>query len=178
MIITLFLCSPYLFFLIGNLISYISKLQKKKIHYGYIIAGILFVGIFGYNIYNQPFQYAPNNQKGQAEEVANFVIQQINNKPFNFALLSTGSGNSDYAYVYYLTILGHQPVTIDPTSMDPKRLTVTNQLIVVCEYAACKPLGNPLWEIAGFGQATILKNWNVSVVKVFKLIHYEKKRVH
>lgn len=165
---------PLPFFIIGNLISNICKLRKKKFHYGYIIGGILFVCIFGYNIYNQPFRYAPNNQKGQAEDVAKFVIQQINNKPYNFALLSTGSGNSDYAYVYYLTILGHPPVTIDPTSMDPKRLTVTNQLIVVCEYAACKPLGNPLWEIAGFGQATIWKSWDVSVVKVFKLTHYQK----
>lgn len=168
---------PLPFFLIGNLISKIGKLRKKKIRYGYIISGLLFVGIFAYNMYYQPLQYAPNNQKGQADEVATFILQQINNQPFNFALLSTGSGNSDYAYVYYLTILGHPPVTINPQSMDPKRLTVTNQLIVVCEYANCKPLGNPLWEIAGFGQATILKSWSLSVVKVFKLVHFNSHSI-
>lgn len=164
---------PLPFFLIGNLISKVMNLAKGKFAYGYILGGILFIGIFGYNLYFQPFQYAPNNQKGQTEEIAGFIIQQVNNQPFNFALLSAGSGNSDYAYVYYLTILGHVPVTINNTIDDPKRISVTNQLIVVCEYATCKPLGNPLWEIAGFGRAAVWKSWNISVVKVFKLVHYE-----
>ena len=164
---------PLPFFLIGNLISKAMELKKGKTPYGYVLGGILFVAVFGYNIYFQPFQYPPNNQKGQAEEISKFVITQTNNQPFNFALLSAGSGNSDYAYVYYLTILGHEPVTIQPTSADPSRKTVTNQLMVVCEYLTCKPLGNPLWEIAGFGRAAVWKSWNVSVVKVFKLVHHQ-----
>lgn len=134
---------------------------------------MLFIAIFGYNLRFQPFQYPANKQKAQTEGIAKFVIEQTNNKPYNFALLSQGSGNSDYAYVYYLTILGHPPVTIDNTINDPQRKTVTDQLMIVCEYAACKPLGNPLWEIAGFGQAAIIKSWDVSVVKVEKLVHVQ-----
>lgn len=164
---------PLPFFLIGNLVGKAFDLKKRNFPYGFILGGILFIVVFGYNLYFQPFQYAPNNQKGQTEKIAKFIIAQTNNQPFNFALLSTGSGNSDYAYVYYLTILGHPPVTINPPSVDPKRTSVTNQLMMVCEYQNCKPLGNPLWEIAGFGQAAVWKSWNVSVVKVFKLVHYQ-----
>jgi 4-amino-4-deoxy-L-arabinose transferase-like glycosyltransferase len=168
---------PLPFFLIGNLISKALDLTKGKFTYGYILGGIMFVAILGYNLYFQPFQYPPNNQKGQTEEIARFIIQQINNQPYNFALLSAGSGNSDYAYEYYLTILGHPPVAINNTLDDPNRTSVTNQLMVVCEYYACKPLGNPLWQIAGFGRAAVWKSWNVSVVKVFKLVHYETHTV-
>lgn len=163
---------PLPFLLIGNLISNVLALKKKKLQYGLVVGSIIFVGIFGYNLYYQPFQYAANRQKAQTEEIAKFVIAKANNQPFNFALLSAGSGNSDYAYVYYLTILGHAPVIIQPPSADPQRKSVTNQLMVVCEDTGCKPLGNPLWEIAGFGRAAIWNSWNVSVVKVYRLVHY------
>lgn len=168
---------PLPFFLIGNLIARISVVKKGKLAYGAIIGVLLFIGIFGYNLMFQPFQYFPDKQKAQTEEIARFVISQTNNKPFNFALLSTGSGNSDYAYIYYLTILGHAPISIDNTISDPQRKSVTNQLLVVCEYTDCKPLGNPLWEIAGFGRAAIWKSWNVSVVKIFKLVHYKEHKI-
>ena len=162
---------PLPFLLIGNLLGKVVDLKMGKIWYGLVLGTILFVSIFGYNLYYQPFQYQPNRQKAQAEEISKFVIAQTDNRPYNFALLSSGSGNSDYAYVYYLTILGHVPVTIQPPSADPQRKTVTDQLMVVCEDRGCKPLGNPLWEIAGFGQSDVWKSWDVSVVKVYKMIH-------
>jgi hypothetical protein len=46
---------------------------------------------------------------------------------------------------------------------------------VVCESLPCKPLGNSLWEIAGFGQADIAGHWNVSVVEIYKLVHHKGK---
>ncbi len=162
---------PLPFFLIAHLIGKIFELKKGTMQYGYVVGAILFLGIFGYNLYYQPFQYPPNRQKAQAEKIAKFVISKTDNQPFNFALLAGGSGNSDYAYVYYLTILGHPPIAIQNPQVDPQRKTVTNQLMVVCEDPACKPLGNPLWEIAGFGQATVWKEWHVSVVKVYKMVH-------
>lgn len=168
---------PLPFFLIGNLIGRVWDLKKGKMQYGIVLGSLLFVGIFGYNLYFQPFQYAPNRQKAQAEEISKFVVSQTNNQPFNFALLSSGNGNSDHAYVYYLTILGHQPVTIENTANDPQRKTVTNQMMIVCEDIGCKPLGNPLWEIAGFGRAAVWKSWDVSVVKVYKLVHYNEHTV-
>ncbi len=164
---------PLPFLLIANLISRVSELQRGKVLYGLVLGGLIFIGLFGYNLFYQPFQYEPNRQKNQTEEISKFVIAQSNNKPFNFALLSAGRGNSDYAYVYYLTILGHMPVTIDNSINDPQRKSVMDQLLIVCEDINCKPLGDPLWEVAGFGQAAVWKSWNISVVKVYKLVHVQ-----
>lgn len=168
---------PLPFLLIGNLIGMAFELKKNTLLYGLGVGSILFLGLFGYNLYYQPFQYQPNKQKAQTEEIAKFVIAQTNNLPFNFAMLSAGRGNSDHAYVYYLTILGHTPVTIDNPANDPQRKSVTDQLLVVCEDITCKPLGNPLWEIAGFGQAAVWKDWSVSVVRVYKLVHVQTHTV-
>ncbi len=164
---------PLPFFLIANLISKISELKKGNFTYGIILGALLFAAIFGYNLYFQPFQYAPNKQKAQTEEIAKFVITQTNNKQFNFAMLSAGHGNSDHAYVYYLTILDHAPITIQNQAVDPGRSTVTDQLLIVCEDKNCKPLGDPLWEVAGFGQAAVWKSWDLPWVKVYKLVHIQ-----
>jgi len=64
-------------------------------------------------------------------------------------------------------------VTIENTQVDPQRKTVTDQLIVICESTPCAPLGNPLWEIAGFGRAEIAGEWNVPFVQIFRLVHYK-----
>lgn len=164
---------PLPFLLVANLIGKVSELKRGNFVYGLVLGVIIFIGIFGYNLYYQPFQYAPNKQKAQTEEIAKFVIKQTNNQPFNFALLSAGRGNSDHAYVYYLTILGYEPVTIQTPAVDPQRKTVTGQLLVVCEDKGCKPLGDSLWEIAGFGQAAVWKSWSISVVDVYKLVHIQ-----
>jgi 4-amino-4-deoxy-L-arabinose transferase-like glycosyltransferase len=168
---------PLPFLLIANLISKVSELKKGTLRYGIGLGAILFIAICGYNLYYQPFQYAANKQKAQTEEIARFVISQTDNNPFNFALLSAGRGNSDYAYVYYLTILGHPPVTIDIPANDPQRKTVTDQLLIVCEDRSCKPLGDSLWEVAGFGQAAVWKSWDISVVTVYKLVHVQTRVV-
>lgn len=163
---------PLPFLLIAQLIAKVSELKKENIPYGIILGILLFGGIFGYNLYFQPFQYQPNKQKDQTLTIANYVISKTNNKPYNFALLS--SGNSDHAYRYFLEVLGHKPVQIDNMFNDPQRKTVTDQLLVVCEDPKCKPLGNPLFDVAGFGRAASLQDWNISVVKVYKLVHYEE----
>ena len=107
------------------------------------------------------------------KEIAKFVIDKTDNKPFNFALIT--GGNSDHAYRYFFTVWHKEPITIENEIKDPKRNTVVDQLLVVCEIdpTLCHPLGNPLWEIAGFGRAEIVDEWNVSVLKVFKLKHYK-----
>jgi 4-amino-4-deoxy-L-arabinose transferase-like glycosyltransferase len=157
--------------LLGQLFTYKHDTDKKMEKILGISASLLiFIAIFSVNLAGQPFQYGANKQKEQTEQIAKFVIQQTNNKPFNFALLS--KGNSDHAYRYYLEVLGHKPVTIENTQIDPQRKSVTDQLLIVCEDVTCQPLGNSLWEVAGFGRAAIVKSWDVSVVKVYKLTHY------
>jgi len=144
-----------------------------KVKFGKFIISIVVLALFILNIQGVPFRYPPNRQLNQAETIAKFVLDKTNNKPFNFALIT--GGNSDFAYRYFLTVWGHAPITIQQTKDDPQRKTITNQLLVVCESLPCQPLGNSLWDIAGFGQGDIVGSWNVSVVKVYKLVHYKSK---
>lgn len=169
---------PLPFLLVGNLLSFTFRYKNIKIQrykqFGLTILKIFFVGIFLFlfifNLESNPFKFTPNRQKEQIKTIAEFVLSKTDNKPYNFALLS--SGNSDHGYRYYLEILGHPPTVIQIDKVDPERKSVAKQLLVVCEDRDCQPLGSGLWEIAGFGRAEIVGEWQVSVVKVYKLKHY------
>jgi 4-amino-4-deoxy-L-arabinose transferase-like glycosyltransferase len=125
------------------------------------------------NSLNPPFAAPANRQLAQMEGISKAVVEKTNDKPYNFALIA--QGNSDYAYRYFFTLWHKEPITIQPTYLDPQRKTVTNQLFVVCEIPDCGPLGYSLWEVAGFGRAEIANEWKVSVVKLYKLVHYTGK---
>ena len=105
--------------------------------------------------------------------ITDFIMTKTNAKPFNFAIIT--GGNSDHTYRYFFTIWNHPPTTIEYEGVDPERKSVTDQLFVICESVPCEPIGHSLWEIAGFGRAEIENSWDVSVVKVYKLVHYEEK---
>jgi hypothetical protein len=158
---------PLPFLLSGYVISTFSR--RKKVYLAIAIA--IFVGISALNLSGIPFKYEPNRQLKQVETISKFALNKTDNKPFNFALIS--GNNSDHGYRYFFTLWGRPPVAIESLKVDPKRTTVTQQLIVVCEILPCHPLGHPLWEVAGFGRAEIVGEWNVSVVKVYKLIRYK-----
>lgn len=158
---------PLPFLITGKLLANMFQWKKRLI--GIPLGIALFLGTFGYNVYDNPFKYEPNKQKNQVKTIAEFVISKTDDKPYNFALITPG--NSDHAYRYYLEFLGRSPVTMENTILDPERKTVTNQLMVICEQPDCKPLGHPLFEVAGFGQAKLAGEWSVPHVKVFKLVH-------
>lgn len=160
---------PIPFLLIGNLILSIYKDFVFKI--GKILAIAAFLSLVWINLQGIPFRSEPNRQKDQAKEIAEFVLAKTNNKPFNFALLTLG--NSDHGYRYFFELYNRRPVPIENEKNDPQRKTVAEQLLIVCEDPQCKPLGNPLWEVAGFGRAEIVGHWNLSVVQVYKLTHYK-----
>lgn len=164
---------PLPFLLIGNLLAKVCDFKQNKLRYGIVLSAILFIGIFGYNLTKNPFLNTPNKQKDQARSIAQFIISKTDNKQFNFALIS--SGNSDHEYRYFMEVLGHKPVQLDTLPNDPSRKTVTSQLLVACEDKNCKPLGNPLWEVAGFGNAVIAGQWNYSIVTVYRLVHPDDK---
>ncbi len=138
---------------------------------GRVIAIVLWGALVYFNWQGRPFLYSPNNQLSQAKRIADTALAHTDGKPFNFALI-TGS-NSDHTYRYFFEAAGRAPVTIENNQVDPARTTVTDQLIVICELSDCKPLGNSLWEIAGFGRAEITGQWDVPFVKIFRLIHYK-----
>lgn len=158
---------PLPFLLTGALLSF---LFKKNIFLK-IIAIVSFASLFYVNLTNGPLKYPPNAQYEQVKMIAEFVLEKTEGKPFNFALIT--GGNSDHAYRYIFETEGYHPVTIQNSQIDPERRSVTDQLLIICEENPCQPLGHPLWEVAGFGRAEIAGEWQVSVLKVYKLVHYK-----
>ncbi len=156
---------PLPFLLVGLLLYSLWKTRVGK-----VAAVVLWVALLWFNWQGRPFLHEPNNQLAQARRIAETALAHTGGKPFNFALI-TGA-NSDHVYRYFFEIAGQAPVTIENNQIDPERKTVTDQLIVICELNDCKPLGHPLWEIAGFGRAEIVGTWDVPFVKIFRLVHY------
>ncbi len=159
---------PLPFFIVANALDFMF--DKKKI-FLYASALILLV-VIALNLDGIPFKFEPNRQLNQMRTISKFVLDKSGGKPFNFGLSS--GGNSDYAYRYFFTIWQVPVITIQNPIIDPKRTTITDQLLVVCEALPCHPLGNPAWEISGFGRAQIDDLWDVSVVQVAKLSHFKE----
>lgn len=156
---------PFLF--LAGLLSFLFKKGKTVV----VLLGLIIAGIVILNIYFNPFKNIGNHQLRQVRTISEFVLSQTDGKPFNFAVISSG-GNSDHAYRYFFEVNNQTPVTIEFPGADPERNSITDQLLIVCESNPCYPEGYPLWEVAGFGQAEIVGEWPVSVIKVYKLKHY------
>ncbi len=154
--------------LVGGLIAIL--LQRRWARWVGILLLFLIIVI---NLQGIPFRYIGNRQLQQTELIAKEIYKEADGKPFNLGLIT--GGNSDHAYRFFLTVWGNPPVVIQFPGVDPKRTTVTDQLIVVCEMVPCMPEGNPLWEIAGFGRAQVVSKKHVVVVDIYKLIHYHGK---
>ncbi len=161
-----------IFFALPFLATGLILWRISRVRFGKYIAVALWIGLLYFNWQGRPFRFPPNNQLDQAKRIASFAFEKTDRKPFNFALIT--GGNSDHGFRYFFEIWGNPPVVLENEERDPQRKTVTDQLIVICEYFECKPLGHPLWEIAGFGPAEIVGQWDVPFVKIFKLIHVSK----
>lgn len=162
---------PLPFILLGNVIAQGLVVSKSRIIKAVTAIGFVFLLLI--NLYGMPFQYGPNRQKDQIRSIADFVLSKTDNKPYNFALITPG--NSDHGYRYFFEIAKRPPVQMENSISDPERKTVTDQLLIVCEDTACQPLGNSLFEVAGFGRAEIAGEWDFSVVKVYRMVHYADK---
>jgi len=139
---------------------------------GRAIALIILVILGYFNLKSSPLWSEPNNLVKNTQEIARFVFEKTQARPYNFALIA--GKNSDHAYRYFLELWKRPPVIIETPANDPLRNTVTTQLFVVCEEKICQPLGHPLWEIAGFGRAEIDEEWQVSTARVFRLTHFRQ----
>ena len=157
---------PIPFIILGISISFLWKLKNsalKIVCFGFLLYLIIV------NTLHSPLQSKPNNILTTTEKVSQFVFNRVNNRPYNFALMALH--NSDHAYRYFFDLWGNPPITIQNPALDPERKSVAPELWVICEDKDCKPLGNPLWEIAGFGPAEIEEEWKIAQVTVFKLVH-------
>ncbi len=159
---------PLSFLMLAALLSYLFTKGKKAI--GMIL--VMLTGVIFLNLLYNPFRTPGNHQLRQVRTISEFVLSKTDGKPYNFAVISSG-GNSDHAYRYFFEINNMKPVTIEFPGVDPERNSITDQLLIVCESNPCAPLGYPLWEVAGFGQAEIEGEWPVSILKVMKLKHYK-----
>lgn len=157
---------PLPFYLTALLIFDVIKIR----YIGKVFGILAIVGLSLFNWWGRPFIYEPNRQLSQVEKISRAVVEKSDEKPFNFALITPG--NSDHAYRYFFEIWNKKPVVIENAVVDPERKTVTDQLLIVCEDIFCQPLGNSQWEIAGFGRAEIAGVWDVTVIKIYKLVGY------
>ena len=109
-----------------------------------------------------PFRYSPNQQMATVQKITRLIEQQSHQEPFNLALMA--KQNYDPPYRYFLS-LDHAPLY---TLNEQK----TSQLFVICEpfQMDCQPLGNPLWDIAAFGSASINATWKVNDIMIFRLL--------
>lgn len=160
---------PLPFILLGNL-SY-TLITNKKSFFAFCAGLSIILFSFSSAIAFSLIKIEPNNQYNQVKTIAESILSKTDKKPFNFALLS--KGNSDYAYRFIFKVEGHEATTLETPLTDPNGKTVTDQLFVLCDYKDCSPQGNPLWEVAGFGQAKIVGEWDTSVGKLYKLVHDE-----
>jgi len=158
---------PVPFIFLAGFISLVIDRWKQS----YAVLVFVFLALVLLNYQDRPFKNPGNHQLDQVKQISDFVLSKTENKPFNFAVISAG-GNSDYAYRYFFEAENRTPVTIQFPGADPDRKSITDQLLIVCESIPCHPLGYSLWEVAGFGQAEIVGEWNVSVLKVYKLKHF------
>ena len=144
---------PVVFLLLGYILNIYNK---------YLVTGV-FVFLLGLNLLNNPLRYSPNVQWQRTQDMADFILKESGGRPFNLALLS--KGNYDMSYRYALVLRNAPYKTLHEEN--------TGQLFTICEYDDCKPIGNPLWEIAGFGWAQIDDSWTLpSGLKLYKLGRY------
>lgn len=158
---------PLPFMLVGYFFSGVLEKYKK---YGFLFVSVVLLILTYINLKVTPISFFPNKQVDQVKTAAEFVMSKAEGKPYNFGII--GAGNSDHAYRYFFRLAGREPVAIAGMDVDPQRKSVTDQLFVVCEQHPCSPLGDPSQEIAGFGRAEIVGEWQVIVLKIYKLEHY------
>lgn len=152
--------NPAPFLLLGGLVGVVKRKRETIL----ILLMVVVIGFF--NLQKNPLLLTPNNQLKRTQNIAHFIINESQNKPFNFALIA--KNNYDAAYQYYLDLYGYKPKVV-PSE-------ITDQLFVVCEDAVCNPVGHPKYEIAGFGWVKIDRQYEVEGLKIYKLVENPEGR--
>lgn len=153
-----FFLAPYL--LIGLILSSLKPTSAKLSVAMLTLLTIVFV------IPKSPTWAEGSKLLDQTKRISQKAIDLSQGKPYNFALIT--DGNSDHAYRFFLELEGATPT--------PLNQRVEKQLIIICEKyppETCAPLGNPLWEIAGFGRAQIEQQIEVFPnTTLYRLVHH------
>jgi len=162
---------PAPFLLVAWVLSRLWELPLKRflfksLNFSQLLVVVSLVGLVVLAVSESPLRYPPNNQLGRTKEVARFIIEQAQKKPFNLALIA--ERNYQDAYAYFMELWGTPATKIDPLRAEE---TITDQLFVICEKLPCQPINHPLAEIANFGWAKIDQKWKINGVEIYRLIH-------
>ena len=154
---------PVPFILIGVIVS---KLMSKNI-FAKIIGGAFLIYLIGINFAGSPLRKEPNRLMRRSMDVSRLVLDNVDGKPFNLAVIA--ERNYEDGYRYFLELWGGEVLHAD--RWNPS--TISDQLIVVCENepAKCDPTHSPKAEVANFGMTKIDKQWEVDGVIIYKLVH-------
>jgi hypothetical protein len=149
---------PVIFILTGYIIYTLSLIPKL----GKLIGLSLIISFAYFSLKENPFQYSPNKQIGNTQEIVNFINSKTDNHPFNLALIAKSNTDAAYRYFFYQN---NSPIIDLHTK-------ITDQLFVICEpwQMDCQPINNPLWEIAAFGWSKVDQQWDLNGIKIFKLV--------
>lgn len=153
---------PFLIF--GAFVDDRLKLKNKIMS---IIVFAIFLILITVNLINNPFRNEPNRQMQRAKDVSSKVLEIVNGKPFNLAVLA--ETNYEDGYRYFMEVAGAQVMHAD--RWDQK--TIVDTLMVVCEReeSKCDPTHSSKAEVANFGWSKIQDKWIVDGVIIYKLIH-------
>jgi len=114
------------------------------------------------NIINSPVRLEPNRQLARTERVVDLIIKESAGAPFNFGLIA--KQNYDESYRYFLEN--------KKANMIRGEDKVTDQLFVVCEDGdICQAEGNPAYQVAIFGIAKTVNEWQVDSIRIYRLVH-------
>ncbi len=154
---------PVPFILIGVIVS---KLMSKNI-FTKIIGWVFLIYLIWINFAENPLRKEPNRLMQRSMDVSRLVLNNVDDKPFNLAVIA--ERNYEDGYRYFLELWGGEVLHAD--RWDPS--TISDQLIVVCENepVKCDPTHSPKAEVANFGMTKIDKQWEVDGVIIYKLVH-------
>lgn len=157
---------PAPFMLLGAVGSGLYRFVKSNLIKVLLVLG--FAVLVVVSLYNTPIKSPPNRQMQRAIEVSSKMVEESKGELFNMAVIA--ERNYEGAYWYFLEKDGANAAIIDPQRLDE---TLADQLFVVCEKPKeeCSPTSNPKAEIANFGWSKIDKEWEVSGVILYKLVH-------
>jgi 4-amino-4-deoxy-L-arabinose transferase-like glycosyltransferase len=150
---------PAMYILVGWIIS--RLFQNTYLHK--LLGIVLLSWLVVVNIQRSPLKQTPNNQLQRTERIIDLVIKESGQEPFNFGLIA--KQNYDESYRYFLENKHSKMVRGEDG--------ISDQLFVVCEDKECQPEGNPAWQVAIFGPANTVEQWQVDHIKIFKLTHAE-----
>lgn len=148
---------PAVYLLSGWVIS--SLLSDSFSHK---LLGLLLFTVFTVlSIRHSPLQYQPNHQLQRTEEVVDSIIESSDGESFNFGLIAKQNYDESYRYFF----------ENKQASLVRGEDGITDQLFVVCENEECQPEGDPAWQVAIFGPADTVDQWDIDYIQVFKLVH-------